>query len=71
MHGFTGRILRVDLGTQKVRVVERDRDFYRQYLGGAYLAARLFQEELADPLEMVQQSARPARRYGGEHLEVF
>jgi aldehyde:ferredoxin oxidoreductase len=48
MHGFMGRILKVDLSTSDVRVIERDRDFYRRYLGGAFLAARLFQEALAD-----------------------
>ena len=48
MHGFTGRILAVDLGTQDIQVIERDRDFYRRYLGGGYLAARLFRETLAD-----------------------
>ncbi len=48
MHGFTGRILQIDLGTQRVAVIARDRDFYRRYLGGAYLAARLFAEVLAD-----------------------
>lgn len=47
MHGFTGRTLAVDLGTQSIQVIERDRGFYRQYLGGGYLAARLFQEALA------------------------
>ncbi len=47
MHGFTGRILKVDLGRRQVEVIARDRAFYRQYLGGAFLAARLFKEALA------------------------
>ncbi len=48
MHGFAGRILRVDLGTRTVEVITKDRDFYRRYLGGAFLAAQLFAEALAD-----------------------
>ncbi len=47
MHGFTGRIIKVDLGTRSVEVIARDRDFYRRYLGGAFLAARLFKDALA------------------------
>ncbi len=47
MHGFTGRILKIDLGRRHVEVITRDRDFYHQYLGGAFLAARLFKEALA------------------------
>jgi aldehyde:ferredoxin oxidoreductase len=46
MHGFTGRILKVDLGTQSTQLVTKDHDFYRRYLGGVLLAARIFQEEI-------------------------
>ena len=48
MDGCTGRILKVDLGTRSVEVLTRDRDFYRRHLGGAFLAAQLFAEALAD-----------------------
>ncbi len=44
MHGFWGRILAVDLGRQRVQVIAQDRHFYRRYLGGAFLAAKLFEE---------------------------
>ena len=32
--GYTGKILRVDLSSQKVAVDEQDEAFYRSYLGG-------------------------------------
>ncbi|MGD8241362.1 MAG: aldehyde ferredoxin oxidoreductase C-terminal domain-containing protein [Desulfobacterales bacterium] len=44
MHGFMGRILSVDLTTQTTAVLIKGQDFYRQYLGGAFLAAKLFEE---------------------------
>ncbi len=44
MHGFMGRILKIDLTTQTTAVLIKDQDFYRQYLGGAFLAAKLFEE---------------------------
>lgn len=44
MHGFMGKILIVDLTSQTSRVLERSDAFYKQYLGGAFLAARLFEE---------------------------
>ena len=59
MHGFAGRILRVDLGTRTVEAITKDRDFYRHYLGGAYLAAQLFAEALPDgepPLSLAPEN---------------
>jgi aldehyde:ferredoxin oxidoreductase len=63
MHGFTGCILKVDLSTSDVQVIRRDREFYRRYLGGAFLAARLFQEALAD--------REPSRPLAPENPLVF
>ena len=44
MHGFMGKILVVDLTSQTTRVLEKTDAFYKQHLGGAFLAAKLFAE---------------------------
>ncbi|MCP3951318.1 MAG: hypothetical protein GY697_03750 [Desulfobacterales bacterium] len=44
MYGFTGNILTIDLTAQTSRVLEKSEDFYKQYLGGSFLAAKLFEE---------------------------
>ena len=38
-YGYTGKILRVDLSTEDIRVEENDEYFYRTYMGGATLGA--------------------------------
>ncbi len=38
-YGYNGKILRVDLSTQDIRVEENDEYFYRTYMGGATLGA--------------------------------
>jgi len=47
MFGFTGRILTIDLSSQTTKVVEKGDAFYKAYLGGAFLAAKLFQDYMA------------------------
>ena len=42
MHGYFGKILKVDLTEGKTEVLEPDEQLYRDYLGGSGLAARLF-----------------------------
>jgi aldehyde:ferredoxin oxidoreductase len=37
IHGYNGRILKVDLGRQKVEIEEPEQGFYRTYLGGGLL----------------------------------
>jgi len=48
MHGFMGRILTIDLTDKTSVVVEKDKNFYKTYLGGAFMAAKLFQEAVED-----------------------
>ena len=46
MYAFTGRILIVDLSTRASEVIENDEAFYRKYIGGSLLAARLLEDYL-------------------------
>ncbi len=53
MYGWNGKILRVDLSTNKVRVQEIDADFALKYIGGRGFAVRILWDELppgVDPL---------------------
>ena len=53
MHGNTGKILRVDLSTGEIRTSTLPEEYYRKYIGGSGLAAKVFWEEgdfNADPL---------------------
>ncbi|MGZ3596208.1 MAG: aldehyde ferredoxin oxidoreductase family protein [Syntrophales bacterium] len=53
MHGNTGKILRVDLSTGETRTSTLPEEYYRKYIGGSGLAAKVFWEEgdfNADPL---------------------
>lgn len=53
MHGFNGRILRVDLSTGDIEVEQPDERFYRRYVGGwSFIAYYLLKEVPAgtDPL---------------------
>lgn len=42
MHGYYGKILKVDLTNRMTEVMEPDPELYRRYLGGSGLAAKLF-----------------------------
>ena len=44
MFGFMGKILVVDLTAKSATVLEKDDDFFRTYLGGSFLAAKLFED---------------------------
>jgi aldehyde:ferredoxin oxidoreductase len=53
-HGYTGRILRVDLCERTLRVEEQDGSFYRTYMGGWGIIEYYLLRELppgADPLD--------------------
>jgi aldehyde:ferredoxin oxidoreductase len=44
MHGFMGKILIIDLTSQTTEIVAKSETFYKTYLGGAFLAAKLVAE---------------------------
>jgi len=46
MYGWVGRVLRVNLSDQRVRVEDLDSDFARKYIGGNGFAARVLWDEL-------------------------
>src|SRR5262245_66133542 len=53
MHGWSGRILRVNLTIGEIKVDPTNPDWARDYIGGRGLAARYLYEEMdpkADPL---------------------
>ena len=45
MHGNTGKILRVDLSAGEIRISTLPEEYYRKYIGGSGLAAKVFWEE--------------------------
>ncbi len=47
MFGFMGQVLVIDLSSKKTEVIIRDEAYYKKYLGGSFLAARLFEEYAA------------------------
>jgi aldehyde:ferredoxin oxidoreductase len=52
-YGYNGKILHVDLSTQKIAVEEPDEAFYRKYMGGSALAMSYLLKEMpggVDPL---------------------
>ncbi len=57
MFGFMGRILVVDLTSRSFEVLTRDVTYYKKYLGGSYLAAKLFDEQIGDNREIAPFSA--------------
>ncbi len=46
MHGFTGKILLVDLTRKKTTIISKPEAYYRKYLGGSFLGAKLFEEHI-------------------------
>jgi len=38
-YGYNGKVLKVNLSTENIKVEENDEYFYRTYMGGATLAA--------------------------------
>ena len=52
MYGFTGKILTIDLTAQTSTVLEKHEDFYKQVLGGSFLAAKLFEEAVSGAGEL-------------------
>jgi aldehyde:ferredoxin oxidoreductase len=49
--GYVGRILRVDLGTEKITVEPLDESLCRKFIGGAGLAARYLYDEVPPGVE--------------------
>lgn len=53
MNGYTGKLLHIDLGDQKIWVEDLNLDFAREYIGGSGLAAHYLYERIdhqTDPL---------------------
>jgi aldehyde:ferredoxin oxidoreductase len=48
MYGFMGKILIIDLTSQKTEILEKSEVFYKTYLGGSFLAAKLFGDAVDD-----------------------
>ena len=46
MYGFMGKILVIDLTTKTFQEISKNETFYRNHLGGSFLCARLFEENL-------------------------
>jgi aldehyde:ferredoxin oxidoreductase len=46
-HGYTGKILHVDLSNHKIEVEEQDETFYRSYLGGRGIGYRYLMQDVA------------------------
>ena len=74
MHGFMGKILVVDLTSQTTRVLEKTDAFYKQHLGGAFLAAKLFVEAVdgVDPAILSEELLELALYcLPADHLELL
>ncbi len=52
MFGFMGKILIVDVTTRTVEFVTRDEPYYKKYLGGSFLAAKLFDEQVGNKRDL-------------------
>jgi len=48
MFGFKGKILVVDLDRKNFKILEKDELFYRKYMGGALLAAAMYEELIGE-----------------------
>jgi len=48
MYGFMGKILVIDLSSQSTEILEKSEAFYKTYLGGSFLAAKLFGDAVED-----------------------
>ena len=45
MHSFMGKILLLNLSEKKMKILTKSAAYYKKYLGGSFLAARLFEEQ--------------------------
>ncbi len=52
MFGFMGKILIVDLTSKKHEVLEKDEPYYKKFLGGSLLCARLFDEQTKESAQL-------------------
>lgn len=48
MYGFMGKILVIDLTSQTAEILEKSEAFYKTYLGGSFLAVKLFGDAVED-----------------------
>jgi aldehyde:ferredoxin oxidoreductase len=48
MYGFMGKILVIDLTSRTTAILEKSETFYKTYLGGSFLAAKLFADAIED-----------------------
>ncbi|MDY6789959.1 MAG: aldehyde ferredoxin oxidoreductase C-terminal domain-containing protein [Thermodesulfobacteriota bacterium] len=58
MNGFMGKILLVNLSEKKSEILTRDEAYYKKYLGGSFLAARLFEEQTKNQTNLTPFSAQ-------------
>ncbi|MBW1899367.1 MAG: aldehyde:ferredoxin oxidoreductase, partial [Deltaproteobacteria bacterium] len=53
MKGNTGKIITIDLSTEKIEIADLPEEYYKKYIGGSGLAAKYFWEKAdfsAEPL---------------------
>ncbi len=48
MNGFMGKILVVDLTAKDYEILTKNTDYYKKFLGGSFLAAKLFKEQVGN-----------------------
>ncbi len=51
LYGYTGRLLRIDLSTEKVKVEDIDHELLRKFMGGVGYGAKLLYDELSPGIE--------------------
>jgi len=82
MYGFGGKILVVDLSARKATILAKETTYYRTHLGGALLAAKLFEEHVtgidlqtpfdpANPLVFATGPLAGARVCGSTRVNVL
>ena len=59
MYGFTGKILHINLDAQTFKEIKKDENYYREYIGGSYLCAALFEEFLTEKITDPFSSQNP------------
>jgi len=53
MHGYTGKLLDIDLSTEKIKETSLSEDILKSYMGGRGLAAKILWDRLGDKWETV------------------
>lgn len=58
MYGITGKVLRVNLIEDKIKVQKFEEDFYKKFLGGAGLGAKVLFDELTSEIDPLSPANR-------------